>query len=158
MTEIDDYRRAQARAYLTRVSECQRTVRAMRDEVDVMRRMADGMKGIDYSRTRVDASPTDSAIPDAVAMIIERERELLAKVAECVDVMAECDAALDRMGGWEAAILRDHYCAGVSLTELGETDEWRHDRFYMSALHAKALVKFYGYMPVSERDPMHPAL
>ena len=150
-----EWRRGQSARYLGGIAASGRRIAALNAELDARR---DLVRGISYDAPSVSKSPTADAIPDAVARLREAGEAIAAEI-ECYSRAAgECREALDEMGGWEADLLRLHYLAGKTLTEIGRMAEWRHDRHYMSVLHTTALVRFADFIPAPMREPRPRAL
>ena len=140
-------RREAAARYLRAVRDARRQAEALAAEADEVRRVAAGLTGIDYSRDAVDAAPTDSRVPDAVARLVELAVLSDAGSARYASLLAECGRCLDAMGGRGAAVLRMRWLAGLTLIEIGARPGWAYARKYLSDLHAAALDDFYDYLP-----------
>lgn len=152
------YRRRQAAGYLNTIRRARSHIEALNAEIDEHRSLASGLTGIDYAQDAVDAPANADRMPDEVAMLLEVISERVGAVRDYVEMLDECGAALDAMGGREANLLRLHYLAGKPLAKIGEMDEWRHSRQYMSELHLAALERFADHIPHAYRDPRHAAL
>jgi hypothetical protein len=154
--EWQRYEREQASAYLKRVRDARRHIAAINAEVDEVRNLASGLKGIDYSRDVVTTSPTDDAMPNAVSKLLDLIAERVALVDSYVRMMDECDRALKEMGGLHERILRYRYINDAAWADvekaIGYSGQWLHE------LHKRALADFYDYMPTRERNPLPPAL
>ena len=152
------YRVDQARNYLEHVSETRRKVAALVERADTLRDLADGIRGMAILEAGATASPYADAIPDAVARLDELSRRASDMAVMYAEMVEECDVSLTSLGGWRGTLLDLHYLGGKTLAEIGEMDEWRHDRQYMSVLHIQALDAFYDHMPHYRREPMPPAI
>lgn len=150
------YRRRQSRRFLTQVNAAKRHIEALAEDVDEIRVMASGLRGIDYSRDTVSTIPSDDSITNAVASIFDAIEERVELVRDCTSMFDACDTALKAMGGARAALLRAHYCNGISLADAGSMMGYSADWVYR--LRDAALEEFYDYIPSSYRDPRHPAI
>lgn len=154
--EYERYRREQASGYLSEVRDAKRHIDAMSAEVDELREMAGGLKGIDYSRDIVSASPSADAVPDAVARIIEVVEQRAGYIREYALMVEQCARALDGLGGVEADILRYRYVCDWRWEQIAARTHYSEQWLY--ELHNRALCSFYDYMPASGRDPIQRAV
>lgn len=154
--EYERYRREQASAYLKRVRGAKRHIAALNAEVDELRAMAGGLRGIDYSRDQVSAPPSADGVPDAVVRILDVVEERVALVRDYASMLDECGRALAEMNGTYADVLRYRYLCDWRWEQiaprLGYSEQWLYE------LHNQALTAFYDHMPAHEREPMHPAI
>ena len=150
------YEREQASAYLKRVRDARRHIAALNAEVDEVRNLASGLKGIDYSRDAVSTPPTDDAMPNAVSKLLDLIAERVALVDSYVRMMDECGAALANLNGTYSDILRYRYMCDYPweriAVEMHYSEQWLYE------LHGQALSAFYPHMPEHERDPLPRAL
>jgi len=158
MDEWGRYKREQAKAYLLKVQESRKRIKALEAEADRIREDAAGLRGHGFSSQNVKSTPSPDAIPNAVAKLEELASERVAEASRVGSLIAECGICLESLGGWEADLLRMHYVAEMTLVDIGKMDEWKHDRQYMSVMHLQALERFYDHMPHSEREPIYAAL
>lgn len=154
--EWQRYEREQASAYLKRVRDARRHIAAINAEVDEVRNLASGLKGIDYSRDVVSTSPTDDAMPNAVSKLLDLIAECVELVDSYVRMLYECDRALKEMGGLHERILRYRYLNNMAWEEM--TKAFGYSEPWLYELHKKALSDFYEHMPETERDPVPRAL
>ena len=156
--ELERYRIEQAEAWLEGVRKAVGYAARLEESAAAQYALADGLRGIDYSRDMVSASPTPDAIPDAVA----RHMELGDGFAEIADSAKRraLDAA-ERIArlpdATEAACLHLYYVDAL--------DTWEHvcvRMFYsydgMMKLRRRAVLHAYDVMPHTERDPRPPAV
>ncbi len=152
--ELQRYRIDQAERWLAKVRKLVSYERAMREAAEVQYEMADGLRGIDYSRDQVDTSPTADAIPNAV-IAHDEAGETMVEIAdsarERVKQAAEVIARLNDVK--EATCLRLYYVEAFAT--------WRHVRTAMSytedglkSLRRRALLNVYEIMPHDQRDPL----
>lgn len=158
LDEWSRYKREQARSYLRKVNACRKRLVALEAEAKAILEDAAGLKAVDYSAVRVSSSPSDDAMVNAIAKLEKIVEVRTSEAVVLADTIAECGVCLESLGGRESTLLRMHYVAGMSLTEIGKLDEWKHDKKYMSVLHLQALESFYDHMPHSERDPLPSAI
>ena len=131
--------------------------KAMREAADVQYEMADGLRGMDYSRIQVTTSSTPDAIPNAV-IAHDDAGDTLAEIADSArEHVKQAACALNTMDDKnEAAALTLYYIAchkwEVVCVELSYS--WDG----MMTLRRRALLHAYDVMPHSERDPMQPAI
>ena len=150
------YEREQASAYLKRVRDARRHIAALNAEVDEVRNLASGLKGIDYSRDMVSTSPTDDAMPNAVSKLLDLIAERVALVDSYVRMMDECGAALANLNGTYSDILRYRYMCDYPWERIAV--ETHYTEAYLYELHGQALSAFYPHMPERERDPIPRAI
>ncbi len=154
--EYQRYEREQASAYLKRVRDAKRHIAALTAEVDEVRSLASGLKGIDYSRDAVQTSATDDAMPNAVAKLLDLIAERVALIDEYAGMMSECGQALANLNGTYADILRYRYMCDHPWERIAV--ETHYSEAYLYELHGLALSAFYPLMPTHERDPLPSAL
>lgn len=155
-SELERYRREQSICYLKSVREAKRHINALNAEIDEHRAMASGLKGIDYAKDYVKASPSKDAIPDAVCRLIDVIEQRVEMVGEYTDMMIECGMALSELGGVYADVLRYRYICDYPWEQIAlkmhYSEQWLYE------LHNQALVNFYEFMPYHSRDPRPPAI
>lgn len=155
--EYRQYRADQAHAYLERIRKMGEDCAALQQEVDDARERADGIKGIDYSRDRVDVSPTDDGMLNAVELIRGAIREYAVKLAELLDERKAASDALNAMEDFtEAKALRLRYICCRDWESVCVEMHYSWDG--MMKLRRRALSSYWEVMPPSERDPMEPAI
>lgn len=151
---MDEYKRwcaEQAARYLEDVRGKAIRVKSLTLAIEAQRDIAEGMRGIDYSRDIVQTSPTDAALPNAIHKL---DQLIAEKESTRDDYAADLNAAyraIDKMPtAANAAALEMHYLAGESWTtcakELGYTKPGMMD------LRLRALVEFYECMPITKVD------
>ena len=154
--ELQRYRISQAEAWLSKVRRLVAYERAMREAAEVQYEMADGLRGLDYSRDQVAVSPTPDAIPNAVIAHDEAGDSLSSIADSARERIAQVIKALRKMeDDMEATVLTMHYI------ECKTWEQVRHDVGYtvdgMSKLRKRSLLHAYDIMPHSERDPQYRA-
>ena len=155
--ELQRYRSEQAHAYLERIRKLGEDCAALQVEVDDARERASGLTGIDYSRDQVDVSPTDDAMVNAVESIKHAARDYVLKLAEYVDERKRASDALMLMDDYtEAKALRLRYLLNRDWEMVCVEMHYTYDG--MMKLRRRALCSYWEKMPISERDPMPPAL
>ena len=154
--EYERYRREQASGYLSEVRDAKRHIDAMNAEVDELREMAGGLRGIDYSKDLVKSSPSADAMPDAVARILEIIEQRAGYIRDYAEMVEQCVQALDRLGGVEADILRYRYVCDWRWEQIAARTHYSEQWLY--ELHNRALCSFYDCMPASGRDPIQRAI
>lgn len=155
--EFEKYRIEQANAWLSKVRKLVQYERAMRQAADVQYEMADGLRGIDYSRDQVATSATPDAIPNAV-IAHEEAGDSLREIADSAkERIAKAARALDSMDDpTEAAALTLYFLACRTWEQVCVSMRYTWDG--MMKLRRRALLHAYDAMPHSERDPMEPAI
>ena len=118
--EYRQYRIDQAHAYLERIRRMGDSCAGLRALVDDARDRASGLKGIDYSAIRVQTSPTDDAMANAVDAIMNAIRGYVVMLAEYEDERFRAAEAVSRtecmphmglpistprMGSWDVRML-----------------------------------------------------
>ena len=155
--ELARYRADQAHAYLERIRRLGEGCAAMKSMVDDARERADGIRGIDYSAIRVQTSPTDDRMAKAMDEIRERIRDYVTVLAEYESERKQANDALLRMDDFtEATALRLRYILGWQWERICTEMHYTWDG--MMSLRRRALSDYYDVMPISQRDPMHPAI
>jgi hypothetical protein len=154
----EDYRRAQAGAWLEGCRSAIHYERTLREQADAQLEAADGLRGLDYSRVTVSKSRTPDAIADAVADHIELAERIASVAEDAKRRLAEAHAAVSQLDGAEAECLTLYY-----LDERRHTWDWVAGRMNYSLsrmydIRAAALLHAYDVMPARERDPRHPAV
>lgn len=150
------YRREQSGAYLRRIRDMRRHIAALNAEVDEHRALASGLTGIDYSRDMVQVSPTDDAMPNAVAKLLDIIAERVELAREYTGMLDECGAALRDLNGTYADILRYRYLCDYSWERIAASANY--SEAYLYELHNQALSAFWEHMPETQRDPLPRAL
>ncbi|MBR4687087.1 MAG: hypothetical protein IKP01_02135 [Bacteroidales bacterium] len=156
--EYEQYRIGQAEAWLAKVRKAVGYARALEESAASHLAMADGLKGIDYSRVSVSQSMYVDGIPDAVAAHLEAGESLAAVARSARDRVTEAARALDRMDDpTEATCLHLYY---VDALESWEHVCVRMHYTYdgMMKLRRRAVLHAYDVMPHAEREPIHPAI
>lgn len=155
--ELIRYRADQAHAYLERVRRLGDGCAAMKQLVDDARERADGVKGVDLSAIYVQTSPTGDRMVDAVEEIRTRIREYATALAEYESERKQANDSLLMMVNFtEATALRLRYLLGWRWERICTEMHYTWDG--MMSLRRRALSDYYDVMPISQRDPMHPAI
>jgi len=155
--ELQRYRISQAEAWLSKVRRLVAYERAMREAAEVQYEMADGLRGLDYSRDQVAVSPTPDAIPNAVIAHDEAGDSLSSIADSARERIAQAARALDKMPDpTEAAALTFYYIACRKWEAVCVKMDYTWDG--MMKLRRRALLHAYDVMPHSERDPMESAI
>ena len=155
--ELQRYRIDQAERWLSKVRKLVSYERAMREAAEVQYEMADGLRGIDYTRDQVDTSPTADAIPNAVIAHDEAGGSLEQIADSARERISEAARALDRMDDpTEAAALTLYYIACRKWEAVCVKMNYTWDG--MMTLRRRALLHAYDVMPHAERDPRPPAI
>ena len=155
-SEDQRYEREQASRYLKRVRDAKRHIAALTAEVEEVRSLASGLKGIDYSRDVVQVSPTDDKMPDAVSRLIDLIEQRVELIRDYASMMEDCGAALANLNGTYADILRYRYMCDHPWERIAV--ETHYSEAYLYELHGAALSAFYPFMPERERDPLPSAI
>ena len=151
--ELQRYRADQAHAYLERIRRLGEGCAGMQALVDDARDRASGVRGIDYSRDRVQTSPTDDAMVNAVDEIRSRIRDYVAVLAEYEAERKRANDALTGMEDYtEAKALRLRYLLGRDWEQVCVEMHYSYDG--MMKLRRRALASYWEVMPACERDPM----
>ena len=155
--EYEQYRIGQAEAWLSGIRKLVGYELAMRTAADVQFEMADGLRGIDYSRVQVCVSPTPDAIPNAVAAHIDAGNSLVEIADGAKRRIEQATAAIDAMDDkTEAAVLTAYYIACKTWREVGDMLGIGYDN--VMRLRRRGLCDLYDHMPCTEREPLPPAL
>ena len=156
--ELQRYRIEQAEAWLSKIRKLVSYEKAMREAAEVQYEMADGLRGIDYTRDQVNTSPTPDAIPNAVANHVDMgdkfkqiSDDAKRRVTEAAVAIAQLDDPteatclhlyyVDALETWEHVCVKMHYS---------------YDG--MMKLRRRAVLHAYEVMPHAEREPRAPAI
>ena len=150
------YRREQASAYLRKIRDMRRHIAALNAEIDEQRALASGLTGIDYSRDNVSTSPTDDAMPNAVARLLEIIAERVELVRDYTGMLDECGTSLRDLNGTYGDVLRYRYLCDYPWERIAAATNYSEQWLY--ELHNQALSAFYDHMPPTQRDPMPKAI
>lgn len=155
--EYRQYRIDQAHEWLSKVRRIVECEKSMRVAADTQYELADGLRGLDYSRVQVTVSPTPDAIPDAVIAHEEAGDSLSAIADNARERIEQALNALSKMEDpVEANVLTMHYI------EFRKWEQVCHETGYtmdgMAKLRKRALSNAYDIMPHEERDPQYKAL
>ena len=157
MDEYMSYRIDQAHAYLERIRKLGEDCAALQAEADDARERASGLKGIDYSKDKVSVSPNDDAMVNAIERIHATIRDYVVKLSELLDERKAASDALNLMDDYtEAKALRLRYICNWKWERICTEMNYTWDG--MMTLRRRALNSYWDVMPLSERDPMQPAI
>lgn len=149
--EYLQYRIDQAHAYLERIRKMGEDCAGLQKLVDDARERADGLRGIDYSAARVQVSPSDDAMPNAVDAVKSRIADYVTALAAYEDERHTANKALMRMeDSVEAKALRLRYLCGWKWERVCMETNYSWDG--MMSLRRRALSDFWEVMPLNERD------
>lgn len=156
--ELQRYRIEQADAWLSKVRKTVAYSKKLEESVAIIKQRADNLRGMDYSRDSVKASPTPDAIPDAIILADEMRdtmQDISENARERVNQAARALASMD--DPTEATCLMLYYVNACDTWERVCVDmHYTYDG--MMKLRRRALNSAYDVMPHSERDPMQPAI
>ena len=149
--ELQRYRIEQADAWLTKVRRLVAYEKALVEAARTQFEMADGLRGLDYSRIQVTTSPTPDAIPDAV-IAHDEAGDSLASIAESAgERIRQAAEALAKMDDpTEAAALTLYYVACRKWEQVCVEMDYSWDG--MMKLRRRALNSAYDVMPHYEKD------
>lgn len=154
--EFESYAREQAASYLRGIRDRKRHIAALNAEVDELRSLASGLRGIDYARDAPSAPATGDAMPLAVARLLDVVDERVQLLREYAGMLEECGAAISALGGTQADILRYRYLCDWQWERIAA--ETHYSEQWLYELHNQALAAFYRHMPARYRDPIAQAL
>lgn len=140
----------QAALYLDHVKGMGDKLKALNWSISDLEAKAEGVKAIDYSKDRVQSSPSGEAMTANVAklMKLKEDREHVRDLYE--EEIGAVIRSLDRMPNLTySAILEMHYVGGATWQDVG--DELRYSKASVMKKRQKALAMFYDYMPPSQR-------
>lgn len=153
----DDYRRGQAERWLERCRSAAHYERTLREQADQQWRLADGLRGMDYSAVRVSSTPSPDAVPNAVARHIELAESIEAIAGDVTRRLAEAHEAVSRLDGLEAECLTLYYLDGRRPTWEWVAGRMNYGVSRVYDIRAAALLHLYDLMPARERDALPPA-
>ncbi len=154
----EDYRRAQAEAWLSKVRRAVRSAAELRRQAQAQYEAADGLRGMDYSRVTVSASHDPDAIERAVIAHME-VGDSLSAISEAAEENAEtARRSLSRMSDEAAACCLTMYYVDGAETWTEVADAMGYGTDGMMKLRKRALALAYDVMPHSEREALHQAL
>ena len=151
MDELKRWRAEQAARYLEDVRGKALRVKSLTLAIAEQRGIAEGLRGMDYSRDIVKTSPTDAALPNAVHRLQELIAEKEAVRADYAADIACAYRAIDSIEKAEhAAALEMHYLGGESWSKCAA--ELGYTKSGMMDLRPRALIDFYDCMPRTKID------
>lgn len=154
--ELERWKRAQAKRWLSEVRESKLRAEVARRMADELREMADGVRAAGFEAGRACGIADRTA--DAVARVQEATDALCAETARFIGLEEEARRAIGslspRPGG--LVVLEYRYLMAKSWDEVCELSHYSRD----GAMHAhqRALLAAYEVMPHRFRDPLPPAL
>ena len=152
--ELQRYRADQAHAYLERVRDLGEDCAGLKLLADDAVARAGGLRGIDYSAIRVQVSPTDDGMVDAIETIRASIASYVTALAEFEGMRAEASRAIAAMGdAAERRALTMRYLLGREWTDVRDALGYRTMGGVMK-LRRRALLSFYDAMPANERDEL----
>lgn len=117
------------------------------------------LRGMDYSRPVVQVSPSQDAIPDAVARRLEIKERMDRLADDAADRAREISDAIMRLADERhQTILLAHYVEGVTWERLCTDCEPEVTYRTMMRWRKLALTELYSEIPHVERMPEHHAL
>lgn len=149
--EFEKYRYEQARAWLDHVKGLQRACEHSGDLIRVFERIADAVKGIDYTSEHVSGTPTARGIEDALARLDDLRTQY---EADRTEYGAEAADAASRLSGLvdkdECRALIKHYCDGQEWADVARDMHFSEARIY--EIRRSGVLAAYGVMPPEWRD------
>lgn len=151
-TEWEQYRYAQARAWLEHVRDLGERVQSMRALVDAEYAAIDGVRAIDPSREGHGGSgSTDDAMLEAIERITKHVREYAALLSEYEDERYDARRHLASMPEHsERAALTYRYLLGWTWESICVELHYSYDG--MMKLRRRAIVNAYDVLPNGWRD------
>lgn len=158
MDEWDRHRHETAKAWLDHVRGLGRDVQRARDMRDRFEALADGARGIDYTREKVGGGQWADRLAEALCRLEEAQAEWAANLAAYA---AEAEDAARRIGMLEdpaeRAVLSAYYVDGAATwDEVARGMGYSVQRVYQ--VRESATVEAYEVLPPGWRDPRHPAV
>ena len=156
--EWEQYRYAQARAWLEHIRALGERVDSTKALIDSERNMMDGVRGIDYGASNGGGSSSpDDAMVNAIAKMQRHIAEYAALLSEYEDERYDARNHLAKMEGHaERQALTYRYLLGWSWDDVCAAMFYTHDG--MMKLRRRAIVSAYDVMPLEWRDPVQHAL
>lgn len=161
--EFDDsgsrYKADQVDAWLSKCRKMSKLEARLRELAEQQFAMADGLKALDYSKSKVQSSPTPDAIPNAVADHMEMGQTFEEVAANAAARQAEAKSAILALDDPdEVNALLGFYVQGLTWEQLSV--DMNHSYSTMMRIRKRGLVNIYDrdLIPHTERDPRHPAM
>lgn len=156
MSEWEDYKADQARAWLERVRSLGAKAETVRAVIEDERAMMDGIRSPDPSSQRTGGA-SDDAMVNAVERLETHVRDYIVRLAEYEDERAEAVGCLDLMeSDTERAVLTYRYLLGWEWRRICSVMSYSYGGIHK--LTRRALVDCYEVMPVKEREPIYRAI
>ena len=156
--EFEQYRIDQAEAWLSKVRKVVAYAARLEESAAAHYALADGLRGIDYSRDQVSTSPNADAIPNAVAAHVDMGDSFTAIAEDARRRVAEAERAIDALPDrGESTCLRLYYVDALPRwTAVADRMDGTYDM--VMRLRRRALLHVYDLMPYAEREPVQPAI
>ena len=146
---MDEYQ--QARAWLEHVRGLKVAEERAARLMELMEGIAEGAKGIDYTREKVSGSQAKGMLEESIARIEEQRASF---EASSVAYRAEANAAMDRLSSLddpdEYEALAHHYCGGLEWSEVASLMHFSEARIY--EIRRAGVLHAYDVMPDEWRE------
>lgn len=130
-----------AKTYLKRIEVTEEYIRQSQNELDAYREMASGVSGIDYSADKVQSSPKDDTMVNAVLRILKKEEEIEKKIIEWTEERSAIVQKIQKMREPRyMKVLYERYVNHKSFEEIAVMMNYEYS--YIRKLHIEALVSF----------------
>lgn len=128
-----------AKVYLQEIRRMDARIDQETDELSKLKERLSGVRGVDYSRPRVQSSPKSGDAPfvDDVVRITEMEKELNGLIDERLRRISQIQQMEDNK---DVSLLYKRYVEGKSMQVIA--DEMYYNEGYIRQLHGTALRHF----------------
>ena len=150
--EHEDYLADQSRMYLEHVRRLvsRKDVWALTIEQDEA--LLDGLKGIDYTREKVDGGGYVDKVADILDRLEANRAQHRANMAELVDVVEDAQMRIGCLSPTHARLLMLRYVSDMPWRDVAERMLYS-EAYCKQELHQAALVEMHGQLPTEWRNP-----
>ena len=150
--EHEDYLADQSRRYLEHVRRlvARKDVWALTIEQDEA--LLDGLKGIDYTREKVDGGGYVDRVADILDRLEANRAQHRANMAELVDVVEDAQRRIGLLSPAHARLLMLRYVSDMPWRDVAERMLYSED-YCRKELQTAALVEMHAHLPNDWRDP-----
>lgn len=147
--EFADYMRSWSRRYLQRVRSTIHTIAQLESEISELESMMDGVRGIDYSRDKVNSAANDDGMVNAIARMESLKAEYKDELDAHLQVKADAHAALRNVRQPWRSVLTYRYLEGMPWADVADRAGYSevHCR---TDLHDNGLLELYAFIPHDE--------
>lgn len=130
-----------AKEYLSRIRKLKHDIKVLEDVITEIRNEAAGVKAIDYSKDKIQVSPTNK-VEDLIIKAIEKENKLSKTKEKYINELVKITTQLTSLERAEySELLYKRYIEFKSLEEIAVEMNYSYDR--IRHMHGWALMDFH---------------